>query len=239
MNSGTKISAAFFVFFLFAYFESEAQTVILSVDRGKDSIPSQRGPNLKKISHVFFNFGFVAGADKPGARIKYGSSVEYGIGVRKKYKISPVYSIGWELGFDGKFFHLDQQDGKILPDTTLNDAERMDYGSTTISFFNRFNLDPNRGNFMGTFLDLGVKGCWDWQIYHVIKNTLPDGSKVSSDISALPYVNHLNCEMFARVGRSHLSLYASYRLTNLFKSLYAFPELPVLMAGFELAIFRQ
>ena len=239
MNAFSKTITTFFLFGLTGLFESRAQTVILSVDRSRDSIPGQRGPNLKKFSHVFFNFGFVAGADKPGERINYGTSIEYGFGVRKKYKISPVYSLGWELGLKGKVFKLKQEKGKTFPDTLLNDVERMDYESITISFFHRFNFDPARGNFMGTFLDLGIRGGWNYQIAHVVKNTLPDGSEIKSQITNLPYINHLDCEVFARIGRSHFALYASYRLTKLFKPSYAFPELPALTAGLELAIFRQ
>src|SRR5260370_72367 len=74
-----------------------AQTMVLSVDRGKDSIPSTRGPNLKHFGCIFLGGGFVASQDEAGARIKYGSSGEFFYGYRAKYKISPVYSLGWEL----------------------------------------------------------------------------------------------------------------------------------------------
>ena len=225
------------IIFLFCCFTLEAQTVLLSVDRGTDSIPVQRGPNLKKISHVLFNFGFIAGADKPESPIIYGTSIEYGFGVRKKYKISPVYSLGWELIANGKIFKIKQQNGKTFPDTTLNDVERLDYYILNIGFYNRFNFDPGRGNFMGTFLDLGVKGGWNFQTTYVIKNDLPGGSKIKSEISGLPYVNHFNYDVFTRIGRSHISLYASYRLSKLFKPEYAYPELPSLTFGIEAAIF--
>lgn len=218
-------------------FSTVAQTVLLSVDRGTDSIPEQRGPNLKKNSHVFFNFGLVAGEDKPGSRIIYGSSVEYGFGVRKKYKFSPLYSLGWELGLNGKVFKLKQDNGKTFPDTLLNDVERMDYGTASVAFYNRFNFDPHRGNFMGTFLDLGFKGGWDFQVTHVIKNDLPGGSKIKSEITDLSYTNSFHYAVFARIGRSHLALYASYRLSKLFKSSYGYPELPRTTVGLEAAIF--
>lgn len=221
----------------FSCFTLEAQTVLLSVDRSTDSIPVQRGPNLKKISHVFFNIGFIAGADKLESPIIYGASIEYGFGFRKKYKISAVYSLGWELEANGKIFKIKQQGGKTFPDTTFNDVETLDYYILNIAFYNRINFDPNRGNFMGTFLDLGIKGGWNFQTTYVIKNDLPGGIKIKSEISGLPYVNHFNYDVFARIGRSHISLYASYRLSKLFNPEYAYQELPSITIGIEAAIF--
>jgi len=239
MKKIKKAWPIFLTVLCFAVNQSFGQTVLLEVDRSTDSIAPTRGPNLKKFSYGFLYFGFVAGEDKPGAKIIYGNSVDFGIGARKKYKISPLYSLGWELGSDTKIFKLKQSDGKIFPDTILNNAERIEYSSLYISFFNRFNFDNKRGNFMGTFLDVGINGEWDLSITHIIKNSLPDGSDIQSTISGLPYVNRFNYNMFARLGRSHLSVYASYRLSKLFKSSYSFPELPALTIGLDLGIFRQ
>jgi hypothetical protein len=216
-----------------------AQTMILEVSRSADTIPTKRGPNLQKFSHGYINFGFIAGADEPGAKIIYGPSVEFGAGARKKYKISPLFSLGWELGANEKIFKLKQENGKSTPDSAINDVERMDYTSAYISFYNRINFDTHRGNYMGTFLDLGINGEWDFSISHIIKNTLPDGSKITSQITGLPFVNNINYQVFARLGKSHLSWYVAYRLSKLFKPIYHDPELPALSTGIDLGIFSN
>src|ERR1044071_4654952 len=118
--------------------------MVLSVDRGKDSIPFDRGPNLKKFSGLIMGGGFVVSGDKQGARIKYGSAGEYYIGSRTKYKISAVYSLGWETMFRTQIFKLKQNDEKILPDTIKHDVERFDITGIGVSFYNRFNFDPKR-----------------------------------------------------------------------------------------------
>ncbi len=234
-----RTSIVFFMFIAFAFHKSRAQTVLLQVDRAIDSISSKRGPNLDKFAHGFIYIGCIAGDDKSGARIMYGPSVEFGGGARKKYKISPLYSLGWEIGVQEKIFKLKEESGKILPDTLINDVERMEFWSTYLSFYNRFNFDNHRGNYMGTFFDIGISGGWDFAITHVTKNELPNGSKITTQITSLPYVNRFTANAFARIGLSHVSAYATYRLTDLFRPAYHFPELPALSFGIELAIFRN
>ncbi len=234
-----KFSAIFFILFCAGFYGSFGQTMILQVDRATDSIPATRGPNLKKFVHFFLSAGFVAGADEAGARINYFSSGELGFGVRWKYKISTVYSTGfeWRVGYLAN--KLAQKTGKIFPDTILNDRERMDYNSLQLGYYSRFNLDPKRGNYMGYYVDIGIRGEWDFGIQHVTKNTLPDGSSVTAIFSSLPYVNRFNYSVFGRAGLNKVLFYASYRLSDLFEPGYHYPELPRLTAGIELSIFRQ
>src|SRR6185436_4619671 len=104
-------------------------------------------------THFFLSAGFVTGADKPGARIKYGTSIELASGVRWKYKISNVYSLGYELRINYFEYKLKQQPGKKLPDSLLYDVERMDFYCVRAGFFNRINLDPQRGNYLGYYID--------------------------------------------------------------------------------------
>ncbi|MCX6290924.1 MAG: hypothetical protein NT126_04095 [Bacteroidetes bacterium] len=225
------------LFLLFSLKTASGQTVLLSVDRERDSIPPERGPNLKKFSHLFLNAGFVAGPDNPGARIIYGTSVEFGAGARKKYKLSPLYSMGWEIGMNGKIFKQKQSEGKIFPDTILNRVERMEFSSVYISFFNRINFDVHRGNFMGTFLDIGIRGHINVLVTHLTKNDLPDGSKITSAMTNLPYTRDLFSDVFVRVGKNHFSLYASYRTSGMLRTVYHYPEPPAFTIGMDAGVF--
>jgi hypothetical protein len=234
-----KFSAIIFIFFCISISKSRGQTMILQVDRATDSIPATHGPNLKKFVNFFLFAGFVTGADEAGARIKYFSSAEVGFGVRWKYKISPIYSTGFEWRIDYLANKLVQKTGKYFPDTILNDRERMDFTSLQLGYYSRFNFDSKRGNFLGYYLDIGVRGEWDFGVQHITKNDLPDGSSVTAIFSSLPFVNSFNYSVFGRVGLNKVLFYASYRLSDLFKSNYHYPELPKLTAGIELSIFRQ
>src|SRR6185436_7902285 len=137
-----------------------------------------------------------------------GSSAEFEFGVRKKFKVGSCYSLGWELNVRQSIFKIKQADGKTFPDTLLNKAERMEFTSLGLGWFNRFNFDTKRGNYMGTFLDVGIFGYWDFAATHIVKNDRPDGSNVKAEFSHLPYILNTGYAVFARAGWSHLSCYA-------------------------------
>jgi hypothetical protein len=211
---------------------------LLNVDRQSEQKTTDFGPNLKKFSHIFLHAGIIASGDKEGAHIIYGNSSSLAFGFRKKYKISPIYSLGYDLENQYTFYKLKQESGKVLPDTIINNiAGRLDYSSLELGLFNRFNLDPERGNFLGHFIDVGIMGEWDYSIRCISKNELSDGTTIKSVVKKLKYVYNLNTKIYARLGFSHLSLLASYRLKPLFKPGWSYPDLPRLILGLELAVF--
>jgi hypothetical protein len=217
-------------------FSAAAQTVLLNVDSNTELPETEFGPNLKKFTHFYFRGGFLASADKPGAEIRYGSSVNLSFGLRKKYKISPVYSLGFELEYEYTDYKMKQVEGKILPDTVINNiSQRLDYSTLAFGFFNRINFDPSRGNFMGTYLDIGILGEFHYSINSISKNDLPDGTQQKIVTGNLDYTNNTNAKVIARLGYSHISLYGSYRLLDLFDSGY--PDLPRVIVGIELSLY--
>ena len=199
---------------------------------------NERGQNLKKFSHAYFRLGFLASKDNAGARIIYGNSVNLGLGVRKKYKISPIYSIGVDAELQYTDYKLKQINGKILPDTVINNISgRLDYSSLGLGFFNRFNVDPNRGNFIGSFIDLGMMGEFHFSIRSISKNKMPDETILKSVVKNLQYTNNTSVKIFARLGLGHFSIYGSYRLTYQFVTSSIYPELPRFILGMELGMF--
>jgi hypothetical protein len=230
-----------FILLLFALFFNErsaAQTVLLNVDRASETNKEKTGPNQKKFSHVIFRAGIVAFEDKAGARVKPLSSVNIAFGVRNKYKIGTVYSLGYDIETQFTDYKMKQDEDKIFPDTILNNvSQRLDYTSFGLGFYNRFNFDPGRGDFLGTFIDLGIMGTWDFSIKQISKNKMSDGTLLKNIVKHLPYVNNFNSKVYVRAGYSHLSVYGSYRLTDLFKSSYHFPDLPRFIIGVEIALF--
>ena len=227
-----------FIFLLFiAAFSAHSQTVVLKVDRKSEQRVSDRGPNLKRFSHFFIRGGVLASEDKPGARIIYGPSVNLAFGVRVKYKISNVYSLGYEIENEFTDYKFKQEKGKTIPDTIINEMGRLDYSSLAAGLYNRINFDPSRGNFLGTFLDIGVKGELHYSIKYITKNELPDGTLEKTSIRHLSYINNANVNVYGRLGFSHFSLHASYRLLDLFKSSVSYSDLPRIVAGIDIAIF--
>lgn len=223
--------------FLFAGLSANSQTVLLNVDRKSEGRISDRGPNLKRFTHFFLRGGVFVSEDKAGARIIYGPSVNLAFGVRKKFKISNIYSLGYEIENQYTDYKFKQEKGKTVPDTVINDVGRLDYSSIALGFYNRFNFDPGRGNFFGKFLDIGIVGEFHYSIKSIVKNDQPDGTLDKTITRHLKYVNNANAKVYARIGYSHLSLFASYRLLEIFKPSYGYPDLPRIVAGIDLAIF--
>ena len=215
-----------------------AQTVLLQKEPENETLQKETGPNYRKFNHLYIRGGLLASSDKPGARIVYGTSVNLGFGMRKKYKINSVYSLGFDFEFQYTDYKLRQRSGKIVPDTLLNNiAERIDYSTFGVGFFNRFNLDPDRGNFMGVFFDVGIMGELNYSIKTISKNKLPDGTIEKVVLRKLPFTNTWNSKLFARFGYSHGSVFASYRLMDLFDEKFDYPDMPRLIVGIELGIF--
>ncbi len=226
-----------FLFLLLASLSVSAQTVLLKVDRNEDRKVSDHGPNLKSFTHFYLRGAMLASEDKPGARIIYGPSVNLALGVRVKFKVGDVYSLGYEIEAEYTDYKFKQEEGKLVPDTLIHKMNRLDYYSLSAGFYNRFNFDPNRGNFTGTFLDLGINGEWHYSIKSVAKDNMPDGTKQKTVTKNLGYVNNINARLFARLGFNHTSLYVSYRLMDVFKSGNSYPELPQIVAGIDLGLF--
>lgn len=217
---------------------SEGQTVLLQVDQTKETINTERGPNLKRYHQFILRGAFLASDDFSGGRIIYGSSANLSFSFRKKYKIGSVYSLGFDIDNQYTDYKLKQEKGKILPDTILNDiSERLDYYTLGVGFYQRFNFDPGRGNFLGFFLDMGIMGEWNYSIKDISKNKLSDGSVLKEVKRNLPYVNALGAKLYSRIGFGRSAFYGSYRLTELFKPSYNYPDLPRFVLGLEIAVF--
>lgn len=217
---------------------ARAQTVLLHADQKEEAMirTNSRGENLRRFSHVFIRVGEVVSSDFAGARIIYGSSVDLSFGFRKKYKIGTVYSLGWEIEGVYTDFKLKQEIGKVFPDSLKNKAERLDVSTIGLTFFNRINFDPGRGNRIGKYLDIGINASFA-DASRINKNDLPDGSKTKGVQTQLPYLNHFSSCVNVKLGSGHFAIYASYRITDLIKNTYNYPDLPRMTAGLEVGLY--
>ena len=227
-----------FLLMLLCSFSLSAQTVLLEIDTHEQQKKVDFGPNMKKFSHLTFHFGALASKDRLGAKIIYGSSINLSLGIRKKFRISGIYSLGYDIDAQYTDYKFKQEKGKRFPDTIFNNvSQRLDYSSISLGFYNRFNFDPSRGNFLGTFLDIGINGAFDYAVKKISKKESENEIQSKSVLSHLPFVNKVNANAFARFGKGHFSFFSSYRLTKLFKPSYGYPDLPKLILGIDTALF--
>ncbi len=215
-----------------------SQTVLLNVDQAdeKKFTTEEVGQNLKRFNQGFIRIAGIIPPENPGARVVYGTSIDLAVGFRKKYKVSGAYSLGWEAAIGYKSVQIKQEAHKQVLGTDLSKKERFNISTIGLGFYNRINFDPGRGNFIGTYFDLAIKG--EYAIFErVLFNKLSDGSNGKLILSNLPYTRPFQSELLARLGRGHFALIASYRISELFKKSFGYPELPVMSAGFEFGLY--
>ena len=217
--------------------KSFSQTILLEEDRSRDTFPQTTGPNLKHYSHLVFAAGFVFGESGKEMPLKAGSSYEFCSGFRTKRKVTPVYSYGFDFFYRAVNYYIAQDEGKKVPDTVLHKSQKYNFFSFGTGVYNRFNFDPGRGNYMGTYVDVGLTGEWDFTARTVTRDVLPGDEKVKLIAKNFDYVNSFSSRVFLRGGKNKVLLYGSYRLTDHFKSSSGLPELPRFIAGLELNIF--
>jgi len=230
-----KIKILLFPLLFLTSFYCGGQTVLLKYKEATEPL-YDKGPNQKKFVQGFIKFGFVTPPDKDNAKIIYGKSVNIGFGLKKKFKVSPIYSLGWQLEFDYMVYKLKNEPANTAPVGAEIDLKRFDVYSIRLGWFNRFNFDPHRGNFLGTYLDLGIDGAFAYTMKEVYKYDTGYGKAVTK-VDNLDYINSFQSEVFAKLGYSRISFWAKYRLTDLLEKDSGKPELPRISAGIELGIY--
>lgn len=214
-----------------------SQTVLLEEDRSLDTISQTFGPNLKHYSQAFLAMGSIFGESGKELPVMNGVSYEFRAGIRTKRKVSPVYSYGYDFFYRAVNYYIEQNDEKKNPDTIEHKSQKYNFFSFGLGFYNRFNFDPHRGNFLGTYIDAGITGEWDFRARTVTRDVLPGDEKIKVILKNFDYVNAFSSRIFLRGGKSRFLVYGSYRITDHFKTSSGYREMPRFIAGVELNIF--
>ncbi len=218
-----------------------SQTVVLEQNVKNDSIIPKSGQNRRNYTHLYIGYAQVFGtSDKIGGDIEYGKSSYITIGLRYKYRITNHEAIGAYISYDSDLFRLKQNSNKILPDTILhNIKEKLVFNSFSIGIFNRINFDKRRGNAVGTYLDLGAYGSWNFNIKHFTKDKEEiTNNNIKTNRTKLDYPNKYGYGLFAQFGSKNWSIFFKKRVSNLFKDSYNYPELPRYVIGLQLGFFK-
>jgi hypothetical protein len=217
---------------------SRAQQVLLSRNLEEGYKKEIYGQNLQNFVHLYGGLGFIVGpTEGKGADLVYGISMNPEIGGRYKLRITRNYSMGLNLSYNLYSYKINQKDGKFLPDTIMHKAERFLFSNLSLGYFNRFNIGRT-GNFIGKFIDIGVYCEWVHFSDHYFKDKLENGNVTRTHVSGLDYVQKIQYGVFANFGLTRYSIIVKYRLSNLFKSSYDYPELPRFTVGFLVGLHK-
>lgn len=214
-----------------------SQDILLQQNVKADSIRPTYGPNLKNFFHGYIGVGFPFSTNEESGYTRPLASTNIVFGVRYKRKFTNYLAMGMDLGINSASYKIKQNESKTVPDNTINDKEKIQVNAMGSSAWLRINIG-RRGNFIGNFLDLGVLGDWNFQKKHKTTNTNADGEKVKVSTTKLNYVENFSYGLLARMGINRYAITAKYRLSDIFDSSYEMPELPGLIVGFELGLFK-
>jgi hypothetical protein len=224
----------FFLFFLLHSTFSTGQEVLLDMKQAVDSIEPKTGKNRAQYTHAYLAYGFILGPSDAGAATIPFSTREILYGVRHKRKLSNAFALGYDLIYKYQAFVLQQDSIKTLPNKLLNDRERMIFHYATLGFYFRTNFDKLRGNKLGKFLDIGAYG--DYVFSHVLfqRNELSSGVVNRTRSTKHSYFNRFNYGANMRFGTDRFSVYAAYRLSDIFYPSLDLPEMSRLTIGLQL-----
>jgi hypothetical protein len=219
-----------------------AQTPVLEESVWEDTIPKTVGPNYSNFWHTYIKYGLILGpAENESSNIRYGRSYDLNLGLRYKKKINSFYSLGFSFEYNQQNYSLEQDSGKLTPDSILHKTERLQFNYFNLVLYNRFNYGK-RGNIIGRYVDIGVYGGLGFGIIHHTRDEF-NPSFVGAEIvditrRKLDYVNRLNYGVLARIGFNKWAIYGKYRLSDLFNDKRNLAEMPPLVVGLELGLFR-
>lgn len=221
-----------------------AQDIVL--DKNVDEqYTDGKGPNMPRYGHIYLGLAMVVPNNNlPGAETDLGRSGEMLIGYRYKVKLSSFYAIGFDIS--NRFVRYGIKSEEDLPvdmdSNPLSQAilvDKMGLGITSIGmeFYNRFNFGK-RGNTLGNYFDIGIKGEWNYRRRLITKDDSPDESYFEKSRNVeknLLFIEKFSTILTARIGINKFSIYGNYRISDLITSEYATPELPTLNIGIQVA----
>lgn len=219
------------------YYTNDSTEVLLDENNVTGAYtPSTIGPNRKWHNQIFFQLGFMADNPNEGAKIRYGLATQWGVGFRTKRRLNNTFSVTNEWGYRAVVFNLKQEAAKVVPNNYQHRTEKIDFHSITTSLHLRINVGK-RGNYIGNFLELGGYGGYALVTRHLTWDKLENSPAKTTKVveKGLDYVNRLDYGLSGKIGHNHWSLFARYRLSDIFKD-NKYPEMSKLTIGVDLGL---
>ncbi|MBN8703293.1 MAG: hypothetical protein J0M08_09515 [Bacteroidetes bacterium] len=221
---------------------SFSQEILLEQNVLEDEKPTLYGPNKKNYYHMYLGAGVLVGkTDKPELEVKSGLQLMYGF--RYKRRIASFYAAGFDVSFLMNRFNIQQDSLTIFPYKSINNKAWLTLPAIQGEIYNRFNLNKKRGNHVGTFIDIGGYAQWVYNAKYVMINKFETANqsgagKTKSINNNLVYTNDFIYGLNFRLGFNKYLIYCSYRLTDVFKKQFIYPELPRINVGIQIGLHK-
>jgi hypothetical protein len=216
-------------------FSLSAQDTLLLQDNPVEKMVNKKGPNSPYFSHLYLAYKSPVPPQNEGSEVLFWRSYGMDFGYRNKVRVSNFYSLGFSFAYSFNRYRMAQVEEKITPDMAIYDEQYLRNNEWRLEFYNRFNLDWNRGNTIGNFIDVGVYGTYHF--WNKVKTeTETDNLTVITIAKKLDYVEPWGYGAFAHLGFGAYVLTFEYRHSPYFKEDSGYPDLPQFKVGLQLGI---
>ena len=216
---------------------SFAQTVLIEEDEPQRVYEeTQWGPNRQYFGYWFYDYGFAIPTEVK-YDIRIGTSGHWNMGYAYKFKTLNFMDIGLEASYSNYFFELDKNPRESF-DTVKNwEKIRTFQNGIQAQAFLRFYFSPKRGDYFGTYLDLGFYADYHMSSgwYKKIKN---DDLKIkqkefeNGDFIPLSYGPAI------AFGRNQITAFAQYNLNSVLAEQVNLNPMPQLIFGIKLNMYQ-
>jgi hypothetical protein len=204
-----------FLLLLFPSIAFSQTNVLRKVPKNHDQIPTW-GANRTHFIQGVFGVGFYTPIGVANPDFKFGPSYDISFGAIYRYKIANSFNIGTSLSIAGQAIALNDVGMVKSWDNTIHSKASLSNSLFILKPFLRFNLSPKRGDYLGTFVDIGGFGSWNF--YPVAMFTdKRNGERYVQMYQQDKQQERFQYGFFASVGRDWFRLEASYHLTNMLK----------------------
>jgi hypothetical protein len=196
-----------------------AQTVLLEQTVPDTGSATNFGQNRRHYMGVLLGFGMVLPNGDNDFPVRFGSGYSQA-SLFYKLKITGLLAIVGEVGYRREQLNIQQTDEKRFPATEKWDRERLIVHALPLALNLRLNVDPQRGNTVGHFLDLGCMylptvGSANRYRYTPnadTPNAPPPPDAVVTTNRGLGYIQATDYAVQVRLGFTRVMLVAQYRL---------------------------
>lgn len=232
-----------YLLIIFSFFLGEAFS---QNDNSDVKTDDNFGPNKTYFVHSYMNLGFVTPPNSGNdVDFIYGKSHSFSYGIKYKYKIINIFSIGLGVNYNYQSWHLKQNSTKLIPNNVLYDKEKISINNIGAEFFLRFNYGV-RKNTLGNYFDIApyFEYAFNTKRKITIKSEEQDnilGEKYLTQTNVnLNYIQKINYGMQIKLGFERVALFAKYRFsdifTNDFKKNVSTTELARLIVGIDISL---
>jgi hypothetical protein len=175
------------------------------------------GANRTHYLQGFLGFGFYTPISVPSRDFKIGSSFDFEFGAMYRYRLANFVNVGMGLGFLFQEIELNNQGMVKDWDTQVHSKANVSNSILSAKPFIRLNLSPKRGDYLGTFIDLG--GFANWNFYPITSFT--DKQGVQRYVQQYVFdkkQERVQYGAFVVLGRDWFRIEGSYYLSNWFRS---------------------